>query len=84
MSFDMPTESSDSVYFNVYLPKYAVPPSTHGTKLITATCEQENLGFECPIAPSEKHTMKSTLFIQADAVCTSNCEGLGRSGTVKL
>lgn len=82
LSFDEEVEAADSVYFNVYMPKYAVPPSVHGTKLITATCEGENLGFECPIAPNEKYTVKSSLFIDSKARCTGNCESLSNDGTV--
>lgn len=79
LSFADPTEPADSIYFNVFMPKFAVPPA-HGTKLITATCEDGNLGFECPISPDEKHTLKSTLFIDSKAQCTGNCEGLGAGG----
>jgi len=82
-SFSTPTKSSN-VYFNVFIPKYAVPPAVHGSSLITATCENGNLGFDCPISANTKYTLKSQLIIDSEAVCTSNCENIGSNGTVKI
>ncbi|ODN03210.1 Epididymal secretory protein E1 [Orchesella cincta] len=80
LSFTTPTKSSN-VYFNVYIPKYAAPPAVHGSSLITATCDERNLGFDCPVSSNTIYTLKSHLIIDSQAVCTSNCENMGNNGT---
>lgn len=81
-SFTRPMDVSDNVYFNVFVPKYARPPATHGSSLMTGTCEKQNLGFNCPILPDVTYTLRSDLLIDSQAECTANCENMGEHGTV--
>lgn len=82
LSFERPKDAADDIYFNVYLPKYAKPPAAHGSSLFTGTCGNGNLGFSCPANPDAPYTLKSSLYIEPEAVCTAKCENIGVNGTV--